>query len=81
MIYGSGLVLVASNTLPTTGLRRLPFSHANDRLIQIQMDGDFDVEDLEKYGLDIWKRDLAKNQILARIPQSDETECLRDCEI
>ena len=38
LIYGSGLGLVSANSIPTTGLRRLPFSHADDRLIQIKFD-------------------------------------------
>ena len=76
MIYGAGLVLVSSNSLPTTGLHRLPFSHAEDILIQIQVDdqGDFGVQDLENYGLDVWKRDVSKNVILARIPKANEKE-------
>merc|ERR1712071_405242 len=78
VIYGAGLVLVSSNSLPTTGLHRLPFSHADDLLIQIQVEGSdreaFGVQDLENYGLDVWKRDVLKNQILARIPKADEKE-------
>ena len=75
LIYGSGLGLVSANSIPTTGLRRLPFSHADDRLIQIKFDDPkSEPADLITYGLDIWKRDNQKKEILARIPQADVNE-------